>query len=125
MPAKRSTTKSKTNRKTKTEPIEPEVLVNEESVATDECEMALARVNRALATKDGNAQGIISEQRAYHSDSWQELMAQDGRTRSQILQLKAKENEVLTAIRNRVASNLMETLDVATEQGLLEATEEV
>lgn len=52
-------------------------------------------------------------------------MNEDQTIREQILEVKAKENHVLGMIRDRVAANLIETLDTATEQGVLEAPEEV
>jgi hypothetical protein len=52
-------------------------------------------------------------------------MSKDQAIRQQILQLKAKENEVLAKIRDRVAANLLETMDTAIEEGVLEAPEEV
>jgi hypothetical protein len=39
--------------------------------------------------------------------------------------LKQKENEVLGLIRDRVAENLIDTIDTAVEQGVLQAPEEV
>ena len=63
-------------------------------------------------------------QRASHGTAWQNLMSEDQTIREQILEVKAKENQVLGMIRDRVAGNLIETLDTAIEQGLLETPEE-
>jgi hypothetical protein len=75
--------------------------------------------------KGGSTQGTISTQRAEHTGKWQELLRQDQATRVQILELKEKENQVLELIRDKVAGNLIETIDSAVEQGILEAPEEV
>jgi hypothetical protein len=70
-------------------------------------------------------QGTITEQRANHDSSWRQLISEDTQTRSEILELKAKENQVLVAIREKVAGNLIETIDSAVEEGVLEAVDEV
>lgn len=86
---------------------------------------ALARVNSVLTATSGNLQGSVSEQRASHSTAWENLLREDRVTRGHILELKQKENEVLGLIRDRVAENLMDTIDTAVQQGVLRAPEEV
>ena len=86
---------------------------------------ALARVNAVLSIRGGNLKGTIAEQRVSHNSGWEELLREDRTARSQILELKSKENEVLGLIRDRVAENLIDTIDTAVEQGVLQAPEEV
>jgi hypothetical protein len=51
-------------------------------------------------------------------------MNEDQTIRAHILEVKAKENRVLEMIRDRVATNLLETLDTAIEEGVLSAPEQ-
>jgi hypothetical protein len=85
---------------------------------------ALARAD-AVIRSSGVCRGIIPADRASHESAWQNLLTEDQVTRDQILELKAKENQILGVIRDRVAENLMETMDAAIEQGILAAPEEV
>lgn len=86
---------------------------------------ALARADAVTRSGGGVCGGVIPAQRASHGSAWQNLMSEDQTIRDQILEVKAKENQLLGMIRDRVAANLMETLDTAIEQGVLEATEGV
>ena len=72
----------------------------------------------------GVCRGSIPTQRVSHGSAWQNLMSEDQTIREQILEVKAKENHVLGMIRDRVAANLIETLDAALEQGVLQAPED-
>ena len=86
---------------------------------------ALAKADAVLRSARSECQGVIPTQRAAHGSAWQNLLIEDVTTREQILQLKAKENEVLGMIRDRVATNLLETMDTAIEEGVLDAPDEV
>ncbi|MFC1835949.1 hypothetical protein ACFL2Q_14725 [Thermodesulfobacteriota bacterium] len=125
MPAKKNTKKKKTPDE-KTLGV-PQVKVPSTDVPQlmDRYGSALARVNAVLTARGGPVTGTISEQRASHNSGWEELLKEDRMTRSQILELKEKENQVLGLIRDRVAGNLMDTIDTAVDQGVLVAPEEV
>ncbi|GEM_PF-1971920 len=125
MPAKKTTKKKKTQDKKTVMTPQVEVLPAEVSHEKNPYGNALARVNTVLAVRGGNPVGTISEQRSSHYSGWDELLKEDRRTRSQILELKSKENEVLNLIKNRVADGLIETIDSAVAQGLLHEPEEV
>ena len=125
MPGKRNTKKEQTEAETPLKPSEIEDLPAVVSPEKNAYAYALTRVNAVLAAKEGNLQGSVSEQRASHSSAWENLLREDRVTRGHILELKRKENEVLELIRDRVAENLMETIDTAVEQGVLRAPEEV
>ena len=125
MPVKKTTKKKKAADETNPKTSQVEVLPVEVSQEKNTYGNALARVNAVLAARGGATHGIISEQRASHNTGWEELLKEDRTTRSQILELKSKENQVLGLIRDRVADNLMDTIDTAVEQSVLQAPEEV
>jgi hypothetical protein len=121
MTAKNNTKKSDQ----KPQIIAIEVLPAEKTALTTLHTVALARADTVMSSPSGTCRGLIPSQRASHGAVWQNLLTEDQATREQILRIKAKENEVLTLIRDRVAANLMETIDAAIEQGVLAAPEEV
>jgi hypothetical protein len=125
MPAKKNTKNKKGKDEKGLNNPNVEVLPLEISQEKNAYGSALARVNAVLAAKGGTTRGTISEQRAVHNSGWEELLKEDQATRSQILELKSKENEVLGLIRDRVAENLIDTIDTAVGQGVLQAPEEV
>jgi hypothetical protein len=102
-----------------------EVLPAEKAAQATPYATALAKADAVLCSAGGACQGVIPTLRAAHGSAWQGLMSEDQAIRQQVLQLKARENEVLAKIRDRVASNLMETMDTAIEEGVLDAPEEV
>jgi hypothetical protein len=125
MPAKKNIKKKKSTDVTMNQALQVEVPLAETSQPEDRYGSALVKADAVLATGVGTSSGTISEQRARHYSGWDELLREDQTTRSQILELKSKENQVLGLIRDRVAENLIETIDKATEQGILKAPEEV
>lgn len=125
MPAKKSPKNKKTTGKPATGVPHVEVLPAEPSQPIDRYENALTRVNSVLSVRGGNPQGTFSEQRSVHYSIWQSLLKEDRTARQQILELKAKENQVLNLIRDKVADNLIQTIDAAVEEGVLQAPEEV
>ena len=86
---------------------------------------ALARADAVVRAAGGVRQGLIPSQRASHGSAWQNLMNEDQAIRGQILEVKAKENRVLEMIRDQLAADLVDTLDTAIEQGVLNSPEEV
>jgi hypothetical protein len=102
-----------------------ELLPVEKTARATLYDLALARVDALVRSSSGACRGVLPERLASHESAWQNLLKEDHVTRDQILQLKMKENEVLSMIRDRVAENLMETIDTAAEQGILRVPEEV
>jgi hypothetical protein len=120
--------KKKSPKKPKPKPTKKpaiEVLPPEEATPPVIHVTALARADAVIRSADRIFRGVIPTQRASHGSAWQNLVSEDQTIRQQILEVKAKENEVLGMIRDRVAANLVETLDTAIEQGVLVAPEEV
>ena len=117
----------KSARKPEVRPQKPavEVLSAEKVASATSYDTALARFNAMMVSTTGTCRGVIPTQRATHASALQGLMSKDQAIRQQILQLKAKENEVLAKIRDRVAANLLETMDTAIEEGVLDAPDEV
>lgn len=125
MPAKKNTKKKRSQDEKALNDPNVEVLPAEIPHENNAYGNALARVNAVLAARGGTTRGTIAEQRASHHSDWEDLIREDRMTRGQILELKSKENQVLSLIRDRVAENLIETIDTAVEQGVLQAPEEV
>ncbi len=125
MPAKKTASQKRKSEKTNKETPQVEILPSMASEHLDSYQLALTKVNVVTMAKGGSPQGTISMQRAEHDGRWHELLRQDQGTRDQILKLKEKENQVLDLIGDKVAGNLIETIDSAVEQGILEAPEEV
>ena len=113
----------KRDQKAKTSAVE--MLPTEKAIPATLYTAALTKADAVISSAGGACRGLIPTERAAHRSAWQTLLEEDQTTRRQILQLKAKENEVLGKIRDRVASNLLDTMDSAIEQGVLEAPEEV
>jgi hypothetical protein len=120
-----TTTKKPKKRDQKLKISAVEVLPTEKAIPVTAYTTALAKADGVIVSTGGACRGLIPTQRASHASAWQNLMTEDQATREQILQLKVKENEVLGLIRDLVAVNLLETMDAAITQGVLEAPEEV
>lgn len=125
MPGKKNTKDKKSQDANPVMVSHVEILPPEVSQEKNAYTSALTRVDAVLSIGGGNPKGTIAEQRVSHHSDWEELLREDHITRGQILELKSKENQVLGLIRDRVAENLMDTIDTAVEQGVLQAPEEV
>ncbi len=85
----------------------------------------LERIDAVVESHGGvPSRGIIPQQRDEHASEWHRLLAKDRKLRAEILNLKGRENQVLTIIRDRVMTNLVDTVDTAMNQGLLSPRQE-
>ena len=125
MPGKKNTKDKKSQDATAMMLSHVEIFPSEVPQEKNAYTSALTRVDAVLSIRGGNPKGSIAELRVSHHSDWEELLREDHITRGQILELKSKENQVLGLIRDRVAENLMDTIDTAVEQGVLQAPEEV
>ena len=81
----------------------------------------LARIDNLVEVNGGEpSHGRINLEREDFRDQWTWMRSQEKRLRDDILELKGKELEVLDVIRNRVATNLMDTLDRAVSEGAIQ-----
>jgi hypothetical protein len=91
---------------------------------SEELDARIARVDELIqASETGALTGRVPEIRSEHSCQWGRLIEEDIALRRQILTLKQKENALLGLIRDRVAENVIETADEATQQGVLKQPE--
>jgi hypothetical protein len=132
MPAKKKQATKPATKKApaKTNPVpvvQNETLMSPEPSITAMSKDLDARITRvdALieAAEAGKLTGRVPEIRNAHSCQWGKLIEEDIALRRQILTLKQKENMLLGLIRDRVAENVIETADEATQQGVLKQPE--
>ena len=129
MPAPKKSTKKQTapkktaRKSTKNASSVPVVQGESPSIAMPEhLADRIARVDAIIQAGDAAASGgRIPEIRSEHSCQWGKLLAEDVALRQQILDLKRKENSLLGLIRDKVAENVIETADQATQEGVLKA----
>ncbi len=88
--------------------------------AKTELTARMSRIDSLIeAAEQGEFSGRVPEIRKEHETRWGKLLDEDISLREQILTLKQKENTLLKMIRDRVADNVLETADVAGQNGLI------
>lgn len=127
MAARKKTTKKSSEERVSSTPTKTELPVAKEAspaMTADDLDERIKRVDAMIqAGGKGEPKGRLPEIRREHSCMWAKLMEEDVALRSQILTLKRKENALLAMIRDRVAENVLETADEATDQGVLKQAE--
>ena len=128
MPAKKKQPVPKQTKKTKKEAVvEPTPQAQTDGglvTATQDLSGRVARIDALIEAGDkGDFSGRVPQARNEHHCKWAALLEEDIALRKQIVTLKEKENALLGMIRDRVAENLIDTADQATEQGLLKQPE--
>lgn len=129
MPPKKNTTTKRATKK-KVEKVDPVMETNAENNTESaivsapgpkgELTARMSRIDSLIeAAEQGDFSGRVPEIRKEHETRWGKLLEEDISLREQILSLKQKENTLLKMIRDKVADNVLETADVAGQNGLI------